>query len=60
MHRVISVARAETKQRLGSRLRQGLAGRASVRIDAAEMTPPTNPKGTKAVEILLMDRIKYG
>ena len=52
MHRVISVGRAEAKH--GVREQAQAAGWQdvlNVRIDTAEMTPPTNPKGTKAVEI---------
>ena len=33
----------------------------NVRIDTAEMTPPSNPKGTKAVEIFAYGTgIKFG
>ena len=62
MHRVISVARAETKQRLREQAQAaGWQDVLNVRIDAAEMTPPTNPKGTKAVEIFAYGTgIKYG
>ena len=52
MHRVISVGRAEAKQRLREQAQAaGWQDVLNVRIDTAEMTPPTNPKGTKAVEI---------
>ena len=52
MHRVISVGRAEAKQRLREQARAaGWQDVLNVRIDTAEMTPPSNPKGTKAVEI---------
>ena len=52
MHRVISVGRAEAKQRLREQAQAaGWQDILNVRIDTAEMTPPTNPKGTKAVEI---------
>ena len=51
MHRVISVGRAEAKQRLREQAQAaGWQDVLNVRIDTAEMTPPTNPKGTKAVE----------
>ena len=52
MHRVISVGRAEAKQRLREQVQAaGWQDVLNVRIDTAEMSPPTNPKGTKAVEI---------
>ena len=52
MHRVISVGRAEAKQRLREQAQAaGWQDVLNVRIDTAEMTPPSNPKGTKAVEI---------
>ena len=52
MHRVISVGRAEAKQRLREQAQAaGWQDVLNVRIDTAEMTPPTNQKGTKAVEI---------
>ena len=51
MHRVISVGRAEAKQAEGAGSAAGWQDVLNVRIDTAEMTPPTNPKGTKAVEI---------
>ena len=62
MHRVISVGRAEAKQRLREQAQAaGWQDILNVRIDTAEMTPPTNPKGTKAVEIFAYGTgIKYG
>lgn len=52
MHRVISVGRAEAMQRLREQAQEaGWQDVLNVRIDTAEMTPPSNPKGTKAVEI---------
>ena len=52
MHRVISVGRAEAKQRLREQAQAaGWQDVLNVRIDTAEMTPPSNPKGSKAVEI---------
>jgi uncharacterized protein YbjQ (UPF0145 family) len=62
MHRVISVGRAEAKQRLREQAQAaGWQDVLNVRIDTAEMTPPTNPKGTKAVEIFAYGTgIKYG
>ena len=62
MHRVISVGRAEAKQRLREQAQAaGWQDVLNVRIDTAEMTPPTNPKGTKAVEIFAYGTgIKFG
>ncbi len=62
MHRVISVGRAEAKQRLREQAQAaGWEDVLNVRIDTAEMTPPTNPKGTKAVEIFAYGTgVKYG
>ena len=62
MHRVISVGRAEAKQRLREQAQAaGWQDVLNVRIDTAEMTPPTNPKGTKAVEIFAYGTgVKYG
>ena len=62
MHRVISVGRAEAKQRLREQARAaGWQDVLNVRIDTAEMTPPSNPKGTKAVEIFAYGTgIKFG
>ena len=62
MHRVISVGRAEAKQRLREQAQAaGWEDVLNVRIDTAEMTPPTNPKGTKAVEIFAYGTgIKFG
>ncbi len=52
VHRVISVGRAEAKQRLREKAQSlGWDDVLNVRIDTAEMTPASNPKGTKAVEI---------
>ena len=52
MHRGISVGRAEAMQRLREQAQEaGWQDVLNVRIDTAEMTPPSNPKGTKAVEI---------
>ena len=62
MHRVISVGRAEAKQRLREQAQAaGWQDVLNVRIDTAEMTPPTNPKGTKAVEIFAYGTgVKFG
>ena len=62
MHRVISVGRAEAKQRLREQAQAaGWQDVLNVRIDTAEMTPPSNPKGTKAVEIFAYGTgIKFG
>ncbi|MGB1797349.1 MAG: heavy metal-binding domain-containing protein [Candidatus Thalassarchaeaceae archaeon] len=62
MHRVISVGRAEAKQRLREQAQAaGWQDVLNVRIDTAEMTPPTNQKGTKAVEIFAYGTgIKFG
>ena len=59
---VISVGRAEAKQRLREQARAaGWQDVLNVRIDTAEMTPPSNPKGTKAVEIFAYGTgIKFG
>tara|TARA_B100000131_G_scaffold197363_1_gene189685 strand:- start:6 stop:647 length:642 start_codon:yes stop_codon:yes gene_type:complete len=52
IHRVISVGRAEAKQRLREKAQAaGWDDVLNVRIDTAEMTPASNPKGTKAVEV---------
>ena len=52
IHRVISVGRAEAKQRLREQAQEsGWDDVLNVRIDTAEMTPASNPKGTKAVEV---------
>ena len=62
MHRVISVGRAEAMQRLREQAQEaGWQDVLNVRIDTAEMTPPSNPKGTKAVEIFAYGTgIKFG
>ena len=62
MHRVISVGRAEAKQRLREAAEAaGWADVLNVRIDTAEMTPQSRQKGTKAVEIFAYGTgIKYG
>jgi uncharacterized protein YbjQ (UPF0145 family) len=52
LHRVISVGRAEAKQRLREQAQEaGWNDVLNVRIDTAEMTPASSPKGTKAVEV---------
>ena len=52
IHRVISVGRAEAKQRLREQAQAaGWDVVLNVRIDTAEMTPASKPKGTKAVEV---------
>ena len=52
LHRVISVGRAEAKQRLREQAQAaGWDVVLNVRIDTAEMTPASKPKGTKAVEV---------
>jgi len=52
IHRVISVGRAEAKQRLREQAQEaGWNDVLNVRIDTAEMTPASSPKGTKAVEV---------
>ena len=52
IHRVISVGRAEAKQRLREQAQAaGWDDVLNVRIDTAEMTPASKPKGTKAVEV---------
>ena len=52
IHRVISVGRAEAKQRLREQAQaDGWQDVLNVRIDTAEMTPASSPKGTKAVEV---------
>ena len=52
MHRVISGGRAEAMQRLREQAQEaGWQDVLNVRIDTAEMTPPSYPKGTNAVEI---------
>ena len=62
MHRVISVGRAEAKQRLREQAQiAGWQDVLNVRIDTAEMTPPSNPKGSKAVEIFAYGTgVRYG
>ena len=54
--------RAEAKQRLREQAQAaGWQDVLNVRIDTAEMTPPSNPKGTKAVEIFAYGTgIKFG
>ena len=62
IHRVISVGRAEAKQRLREKAQAaGWDDVLNVRIDTAEMTPPSKPKGTKAVEVFAYGTgIKFG
>ena len=62
LHRVISVGRAEAKQRLREQAQAaGWDDVLNVRIDTAEMTPPSKPKGTKAVEVFAYGTgIKFG
>jgi len=62
IHRVISVGRAEAKQRLREQAQAaGWDDVLNVRIDTAEMTPASNPKGTKAVEVFAYGTgIKFG
>jgi len=62
IHRVISVGRAEAKQRLREQAQaDGWDDVLNVRIDTAEMTPASNPKGTKAVEVFAYGTgIKFG
>ena len=62
IHRVISVGRAEAKQRLREKAQEaGWDDVLNVRIDTAEMTPASKPKGTKAVEVFAYGTgIKFG
>lgn len=62
IHRVISVGRAEAMQRLREQAKaDGWEDVLNVRIDTAEMTPASNPKGTKAVEVFAYGTgVKYG
>ena len=62
LHRVISVGRAEAKQRLREQAQAaGWDDVLNVRIDTAEMTPASKPKGTKAVEVFAYGTgIKFG
>ena len=62
IHRVISVGRAEAKQRLREQAQAaGWDDVLNVRIDTAEMTPPSSPRGTKAVEVFAYGTgIKFG
>jgi len=62
IHRVISVGRAEATQRLREQAQaDGWEDVLNVRIDTAEMTPASNPKGTKAVEVFAYGTgVKYG
>ncbi len=62
LHRVISVGRAEAKQRLREQAQEsGWDDVLNVRIDTAEMTPPSSPRGTKAVEVFAYGTgIKFG
>lgn len=62
IHRVISVGRAEAKQRLREQAQAaGWDEVLNVRIDTAEMTPASKPKGTKAVEVFAYGTgIKFG
>lgn len=61
LHRVISVGRAEATQRLREQAQAaGWDDVLNVRIDTAEMTPPSN-QGTKAVEVFAYGTgVKYG
>ena len=62
LHRVISVGRAEAKQRLREQAQEsGWDDVLNVRIDTAEMTPPSSLRGTKAVEVFAYGTgIKFG
>ena len=62
IHRVISVGRAEAKQRLREQAQAAVWDDVlNVRIDTAEMTPASKPKGTKAVEVFAYGTgIKFG
>ena len=62
IHRVISVGRAESKKRLREQAQAaGWDDVLNVRIDTAEMTPASKPKGTKAVEVFAYGTgIKFG
>jgi len=62
LQRVISVGRAEAKQRLREQAQEsGWDDVLNVRIDTAEMTPPSSPRGTKAVEVFAYGTgIKFG
>ena len=62
IHRVISVGRAEAKQRLREQAQAaGWDDVLNVRIDTSEMTPASKPKGTKAVEVFAYGTgIKFG
>ena len=62
IHRVISVGRAEAKQRLREQAQAaGWDDVLNVRIDSSEMPPASTPKGTKAVEIFAYGTgIKFG
>ena len=62
IHRVISVGRAEAKQLLREQAQAaGWDDVLNVRIDTAEMTPASKPKGTRAVEVFAYGTgIKFG
>ena len=62
LHRVISVGRAEAKQRLREQAQAaGWDDVLNVRIDTAEMTPASKPKGARAVEVFAYGTgIKFG
>ena len=62
IHRVISVGRAEAKQRLREQAQAaGWDDVLNVRIETAEMTPASKPKGTRAVEVFAYGTgIKFG
>ena len=62
LHRVISVGRAEAKQRLREQAQAaGWDEVLNVRIDTAEMSPPSKKAGTKAVEVFAYGTgIKFG
>jgi len=62
LHRVISAGRAEAKQRLREQAQAaGWDDVLNVRIDTAEMTPASKPKGTRAVEVFAYGTgIKFG
>ncbi len=62
IHRVISVGRAEAKQRLREQAQAaGWDDVLNVRIDTAEMTPASKPKGARAVEVFAYGTgIKFG
>jgi len=62
LHRVIAAARAEAQQRLREQAQaDGWDEVLNVRIDTAEMTPASQPKGVRAVEVFAYGTgVKYG